>query len=188
MGRITPAMDEMRERDCTVSWWLGNFLGLIFIIPVCTPFIVLYTWLWGSDRLLSSSGLPTILFFFVIGVILHEFIHGITWAFFSGKPLRSFKFGIKFKILTPYAHATEDLPIQAYRIGIVMPGLVLGVVPCIAAILCGSSNLMLVGILMTAAAGGDIVMLWVLRHAGSHSLVRDHPDRLGCILIEPMTQ
>jgi hypothetical protein len=69
-----------------------------------------------------------------------------------------------------------------------MPGLALGVLPCLAAMVLGSGVLMLVGLAMTAAAGGDLLVVWLLRGAGRRSLVLDHPIRAGCWVLDDPAQ
>ena len=46
-----------------------------------------------------------------LGIVAHEAIHGLSWAYFSGRPLSAVKFGFQVKTLTPYAHCKE--PIEA---------------------------------------------------------------------------
>ena len=65
-----------------------------------------------------------------------------------------------------------------------MPGLVLGILPATAGLLLGSGGLLVFGIVFTAAAGGDFLILWMIRNVPSNSLVEDHPTRAGCYVFE----
>jgi len=38
--------------------------------------------------------------------------------------------------------------------------------------------------LFTIAAGGDFIVLWILRKTDSNNLVEDHPTRAGCFIYE----
>ena len=69
-----------------------------------------------------------------------------------------------------------------------MPCLALGVLPCLMAMVMGSGVLMLGGLAMTAAAGGDLLIVWLLRGAGRSSLVLDHPVRAGCWVLDDPAQ
>jgi hypothetical protein len=40
------------------------------------------------------------------------------------------------------------------------------------------------GLLFTFAAGGDALVLWLLRGVAPHRLVEDHPTRAGCFVWE----
>jgi len=57
----------------------------------------------------------------IIGVVLHELIHGIVFASFAKQGFKSIKFGIIWKMLTPYAHCKEPLRVRPYMLGVVMP-------------------------------------------------------------------
>ncbi|HET6528317.1 MAG TPA: hypothetical protein VFG39_06165, partial [Balneolaceae bacterium] len=39
------------------------------------------------------------------------------------------------------------------------------------------------GLLFTLAAGGDILILWLLRKVDDGLLVQDHPDLVGCVVL-----
>jgi hypothetical protein len=42
-----------------------------------------------------------------IGIILHELIHGITWAKYTKDGFKSIRFGVLWKFLTPIAIASH---------------------------------------------------------------------------------
>jgi hypothetical protein len=147
-----------------------------------------YALLWGLDRLGAgmaqfftlTSFLPSI----VVGIVVHEVLHGATWAWAAGRPLSAIRFGFNLATLTPYAHFTEPMPANAYRIGAAMPGVVLGIVPLLAALGTGSGWLAAFGTLFLVAAAGDIIILWMLRGVAASSTIQDHPSRPGCIVFD----
>jgi hypothetical protein len=51
------------------------------------------------------------------GIILHELIHGITWAKYTKDGFKSIRFGVLWKFLTPYCHCKEPLLVKHYIIG-----------------------------------------------------------------------
>ncbi|HEX5807060.1 MAG TPA: DUF3267 domain-containing protein, partial [Anaerolineales bacterium] len=114
----------------------------------------------------------------------HELIHGISWVLFGHKPFSSVKFGFQWKTLTPYAHLKEPVKVNAYRLGAFLPGFVLGILVYSLSLVLGDGNLFLFGLLHTAAAGGDWLVLWLLRKVKSGTLVEDHPTHAGCYVIE----
>ena len=107
-----------------------------------------------------------------------------SWAFFAKKPLGVIHLGFQWKTLTPYAHCKEPLEVNAYRLGAFMPGLVLGILPALAGILTGSGWLLMFGIFFTIAAGGDLLILWLIRSVPAGRLVEDHPPPAGCYVWE----
>lgn len=90
------------------------------------------------------------------------------------------KIGFSWKGLAPYAHCAEPMRASAYRLSIILPGLVLGILPGTLGIVLLSWPLLLWGLLMTIAAGGDLAVLWAIRGVPASAWVRDHPTKAGC--------
>lgn len=80
-------------------------------------------------------------------------------------------------------HPTQPISTKAYRWGIIAPGLILGILPFIASLVLGNAGLLGFGFIFTLAAGGDFMMLWIIRDIPEDSFVKDHPDRVGCEVV-----
>ena len=63
---------------------------------------------------------------FPLLVILHELIHGITWAFFARNYFHSIDFGFIWSTFSPHCTCSEPLGKWQYLLGAAMPTLVLG--------------------------------------------------------------
>ena len=95
------------RREYTITFNQANFYSLIFIIPILIIYGIPYYLIWGmaglkNDILLISNSLTDIIIFFlslVIGIIIHEFIHGIFWALKTKQGWDSIDFGINWKAL-----------------------------------------------------------------------------------------
>ncbi len=116
-----------------------------------------------------------------IGIVVHELIHGITWACYAPSGWKSISFGVMWKLLTPYCHCDEPMHIPGYMMGAMMPWpcVILGVIPSIVAMFIGNLPLLAWGILFIAAAAGDIWMTWLLTKENPKSMVLDHPSEAG---------
>lgn len=172
------------REDRSFSMTRANVYVLLMIVPIGAAFFLPYWILWGSFgaghwNLLMAAAV------FLGGVVVHEMLHGLTWIIAGSKPLEAVRIGIQWKSLTPYAHCTEPLDVGAYRWGAAVPGIALGIVPGIAAVALGSPEMLVFGFLFTLAAGGDALILWMLRDVPAGSLVEDHPTRAGCYVIAP---
>lgn len=75
--------------------------------------------------------------------------------------------------------------VSAYRLGGLMPGLVLGLILYALSLILGNGTLLLFGVIHTLAAGGDCLVLWLLRGVRPGALVEDHLTRAGSYVLEP---
>jgi hypothetical protein len=116
------------------------------------------------------------------GIILHELIHGLVWARFAKNGFKSIRFGVMWKMLTPYCHCKEPLKIKHYIIGASMPGILLGIIPSSIALFNGNFSLLLFGILFTVSACGDLLIIHLLRKEKMDDLALDHPSEVGCFV------
>lgn len=178
-----------KRREVSVSMAKANVFSMVTVLPLVALFYYSFVNRWGFASL--SRGVDLIfehvslsLFCLLIGVIVHELIHGFTWSLLGGHPHRAIRYGIQWRTLTPFAHCTMPLPARTYRVGALLPGLLLGVVPVLAGIDKGNSTLFVFGLLFTAAAGGDFLIVWLLRGVHPASRLEDHPTRAGCIVLE----
>ena len=182
------ALPAEGKRDVSISLERVNILAfpaaLLPLAVTLVPFLIL----WGGRALLAGG--RTLATWYILlpallgGVVLHEVIHGLSWALLARKPLRSIRFGIQWKTLTPYAHCTEVMTARTYRLGAAMPALLLGGVPAAVGLLLGSGAWVLYGMIFLVAAVGDFIVLWVLRHVPGDVLVEDHPARAGCYVYD----
>ena len=177
------------KRDLSISFYYANLYGVLAPLPFIALFAILYIARWGlaafTFDLLNIFANPLLfVFVLIMGIVLHELIHGVTWMIAGRKSWRAIKIGILWWALTPYAHCTEPLEVNAYRVGGVMPAVLLGIVPCFYSVVFGSGGWLAFGILFTLAAGGDMVMLWVLRNVERGKFVEDHPSKVGCLVID----
>jgi hypothetical protein len=171
------------RRDLSISMARANVIVVFASLPVAIAQFVIFVALHGMEKAFPTCSSTLLIVALVLGILVHEFIHGISWVLFGRKPLSSIKFGFQWKTLTPYAHLRESIEISAYRLGTFLPGFVLGILVYVLSLVLGDGNLFLFGLLHTSAAGGDWLVLWLLRHVKGGTLVEDHPTHAGCYVI-----
>jgi len=177
------------KREITMDAAKANIKAMLLIVPVLMVFGIPYIIFWKEQFSLSLiSGIASktilILVFIVIGTLLHEFIHGLFWAFYLKKGFKSIKFGVMWKFLTPYCHSKEPMKMKYYRLGAIMPCIILGIIPATLSLFTGSLAMFGFGVFFTIAAGGDLLMIWLLRAEKRDVLVQDHPDKIGCFILD----
>jgi hypothetical protein len=184
------------KEKITVSIVRANVFGVILIIPAILIFGLPYYFIWNEQfkidalieilqNLVNHSiylRMGVIILLIFGGIILHELIHGLVWAFYAESRFKAIKFGVMWKMLTPYCHCTEPLKVYQYITGAIMPGILLGIIPGIVAICCGNLGLLLWGIFFTIAACGDFIIVWLLRNEKSDDFAEDHPREAGCYI------
>ncbi len=173
--------------DLSISLARANVHTLAVSLPLVGLMLLAYLGLSPAGVAPTAAlTLPSTLLFLVVlvaGILTHEAIHGLAWAFFGRLPLRRIRFGFQASTLTPYAHALDPLPARAYRLGAVLPALLLGGLPFLVGTIVGSPSLALFGMIFVFAAGGDLLVLWLIRAVDARALVQDHPSRAGCIVL-----
>lgn len=177
------------KKDLSISMAMANLYSLFFALPAAIILVGAYLFLWGRQdlvdtRLMIFKHFSLSMLVLIIGILLHELLHGLTWTWLGKKPFNAIRYGINFKVLSPYAHCREPLNIRAYRWGALMPGLLLGIIPAALGIFSGNGALMSFGLLFTVAAGGDAIVLWSLRKEDRGALVLDHPSNAGCSIVK----
>jgi len=188
-------MDEPQQyvtkKDLSLPTTKATLLSFVIGLPIACLLLAIYLWQWGAAHYFNNASPQLFLYSFfgiiailIIGSVVHELIHGLSWAFFAHLPLTSIKFGFQWQMLTPYVHCPEPMEVNAYRLGGSMPLIILGLLPSLIGILTGSGWSIFFGFLFTLAASGDMLVLWLIRGVRRGQLVQDHPTRVGCYLIE----
>ena len=102
----------MKQRKMTISLVWANVFAAIFCFAILLLSSAAWYFVWGFPTfedfpmqfLPNHSPLLTSLIVFVAlmaGMVVHELIHGLTWAYFAKKGFKSIRFGIFWEMLTP---------------------------------------------------------------------------------------
>lgn len=143
--------EEYKKELLTFDLMKANLYAIFTIIPILILYGIPYFLVWQHSfnkeairnfiREYNNGVWTNIIAFLVIltiGVIVHELIHGITWARYTTKGFKSIKFGVQWKTMTPYCHCEEPLKVKHYIIGGIMPALILGFLPFVYSLVSGN--------------------------------------------------
>jgi Protein of unknown function (DUF3267). len=152
----------------------------IFALLTLLPHVLI----WGALEASLISPMNGFLFvgLFIAGVVVHEGIHGLGYAW-GGAAWAEIEFGFNWSGFAPYAHCTAPLRCGPYQWAIVLPGFVLGALPSAVGLIAGHWGTTLFAFAMLAAAGGDGLLLWTLRHVPQGAWVQDHPRKMGALVL-----
>ena len=121
---------------------------------------------------------------FVIGSLVHELIHAAFFLPFLPSGMKGLTFGYLKDKMVLYVHLKEPISVTGFRIGVIMPAIILGFFPIIFGLLYGYLSALLFGILLTVAAVGDLLLLVKTRHLHSGYMIKDQPDDIAVIAVE----
>src|SRR5690554_6044485 len=73
--------EGFEETNLTVGVVKANVMVLAIALPITLAFIILF-YIVNPDASLAKVSLLLILPTYLIGIVAHELIHGLTWAYF----------------------------------------------------------------------------------------------------------
>lgn len=186
-------LENFSKEELVIDLVKANKFGLLLFIPTTLLFGLPFFLIWMAhldfytiNKSFSSKAIATdgmlVFVYIILGIILHELIHGVTWALFAKKGFKSIKFGVFWKMLTPYCHCKVPLKVKHYIFGAITPAIFLGIIPAIIAIVNGNIWMLLFGMFFTMAAGGDFMIINLVRKENMNDFVQDHPSAAGCYI------
>jgi len=174
-------------REAVISPAAANVIALPLMVGTALAVGAAYWALWGAPALQAGLERAFNLWLFIpvflVGVLVHEALHGLGWWRFGRVPWSAIRFGFIWRALTPYAHCTAPLPVTAYRWGTALPGLLTGVLPVALGLATGAGVVLVLGAVLLTAAAGDALVLWVIRGVPGQARVLDHPSKVGCYVL-----
>lgn len=163
-----------------------NLLSVFIALPV--NFLFMFSYFLFNDFSLSSVYLPyaplLFLLIFLLLIVVHEAIHGITWGYFASDGRKSIEYGVIWQALTPYCTCSSPLTKKQYVWGALMPTIVLGFLPGVIAIITGWEPLFLLSQFMILAGAGDFLIvarLLLHRPKNAQVIYLDHPYECGLV-------
>jgi hypothetical protein len=167
-----------KEEILTISALKANIMVFITSLPIAAIGWLLFFRIYRFDYI---PDIPLWIFIIVlIGIVIHELIHGFVWGYFSKEKWKSIGFGVEWKYLTPYCTCSECLSYKAYVLGAIMPTIILGLIPYIISLVTGSYFCLFFSLLLILGGGGDIYIIYSIRNHKKAILV-DHPYLVGCV-------
>jgi hypothetical protein len=160
----------------------------LFILPAVLLLSIPFLLIWNNNILLNIKHILITKIYITLpilitGIIIHELLHGLTWALFAKGGIKSIKFGFSKNNYAPYCHCTVPIRLKYYIFGGLLPAVVLGFLPIILSWFTGNLAIFLFGVVFCIAAGSDILICCKLRNLNMDAFVQDFPDKPGCYLI-----
>jgi hypothetical protein len=174
----TPGYKKITVRPDFKKVTVISSLAAIAII-VLGILIQLLVW---KDTSFSIDFVLIIIFLaaYIAGLMLHELIHALAMRMISGVSFSNIQFGFNKRYLSPYTYCNKIVPVRGFRIGLLLPVLITGVLPMIIGIATNTLVITLIGGLLTASGVGDIIGFCHLVKLPGDALLYDYRYALGC--------
>ena len=176
-----------RRTDLRINMVTANVVSIVGAVALLALCIVAFSFIHPEVDLASGYSLIVLLAAFVVLIVVHELIHGLTWSRFTPNGFKDVEFGVMWNALAPYCACNAPLKKGPYILGAMMPLVTLGIIPLIVAFCIGSVPLLYIGALMVVGATGDIlIVLKLLDHKSTATdvLLYDHPTEGGSVIFE----
>lgn len=177
-----------RRVDLVVDVVQANVMAVVVMLPFLAAAAVLFFALNPVGEVyIPLSGMALWLMAFLVLVVLHEAIHGLTWGLMAPHGFKAIAFGVIWQMLTPYCTCNDGLKRWQYLLGGLMPTLILGFGLAGLATAQGSLCLFSLAEVMILGGGGDFLVVFkMLRHPQKDGAVYyDHPYECGLVVFEP---
>ncbi|MEL7245524.1 MAG: DUF3267 domain-containing protein [Cyanobacteria bacterium J06573_2] len=181
------------KKDLSVLDIEANIYAQIITLPFIGILIGLNIYIWKEQNFLNelSSFISTNFIIFILilflAYIIHVLIQGLTWQLFANNKSNTIRYGIRRTSrgsVSFQAYCKEPIELKVYKLGITIPGLILGLIPAVLGIFTGNSFVFVFGLFGILYSGEDILILWLLRNIEANSLVKTHSKKTGCYIID----
>ena len=174
------------RHDLTIGLVKANIIALLVTILLSVIGMGLYYLIHHRLDMSGFNGLTFFIVFFVL-IVVHELIHGFTWSRFTPNHFKDISFGFMINSLTPYCTCRAPLKKGPYILGTAMPLIILGILPMIIGIIAGNMSFLLMGILQSASAMGDVMIIQkvlAFKSSAIDIVYMDHPTEAGLVIFE----
>lgn len=174
------------EKSLIISISEANKKCIGVMLPFMLAILLLYTCV-NKTELFSVKLLVWQCPFTLLLTVVHELIHGITWAIFAKEHFKSIRVGVIWKALTPYCNCKEPLEKWQYILGAAMPTLILGIGLGLYAVITGNLLWLYVAEFMILGGGGDaLIIRRILQYRSDkkEQVCHDHPYECGVVIFE----
>ena len=180
-----PEVEGYEREMRTISMLRANGFALVLMVGLGALLGVPFFMIWGAGAVGGYGEMLVLLAVIVLGTVVHELIHGVTWMICTHSSFGHLSFGVLPGGV--YCHIDKPMTKRYYVIGALMPLLLMGVVPMVAAFFIGSFLWFLSALTFIVAAAGDMMIVWAIRKESVDTLVYDHPSEAGCLVYHKVT-
>jgi len=168
----------------TVNIVRAQMLSLILFAALFLPALAVNIFAFNRPFFVLKPAWEIVLAIAVcaVGLVCHELTHALAAIVFGKQKITDIKFGADLKRGILYCHMREPMKLNAYRIVLLAPLVLTGIIPLVIVMCLGSAVLIMICSLLAAGSAGDILMLLALHKAPKNAFVLDHPSAAAYFL------
>lgn len=114
--------------------------------------------------------------------ILHELFHLIGYTLFAKIPYKDISIGFDFKTLYFYTECSKFLKPKIYKLILIFPLIILGILPYCIGIFFENVYLASLGLVLITSSSADIIYIILIKNAPYNSLIKTSKNFDGFIL------
>lgn len=165
---------QLHRFDTTKINNLALYIFLIsFLISMLLNFLVAKRPLLLTSKVYFDIIL--IIAIFIVGLAMHEGLHALAALVFGKCQAKDIKFGVNFMQGMLYCHVEKPINASAYKIMLLLPAILTGLIPLIIVTFLGNIFLIIVFCMLLCGGAGDIIMFVNLNKLDNDTLILDHP-------------
>jgi hypothetical protein len=86
---------NITKKEITITPWEANLYAFFGVLPIVVLLWAIFIKMVGKNNFWANAIPNGVVFFSVIilGIFIHEILHGIGWSFFAEKGFKSIKLG-----------------------------------------------------------------------------------------------
>lgn len=182
----TKKTQDLFEREVTVK---GRHLlaAAAILVTAFVGTMRLFEFVWRRDALgdvlRQPGGWMGAVAVVAVSAVVHEGLHGLAWRTAARVPWRSIAVRPTWRGLGFVARANVPMPARAYRAGMVLPAVVMGIMPVVLGSFAAVGLVVVWGLFFLFECFPDIAVLLAMRKVPAGAWVRDHPMELGCRVV-----
>lgn len=161
-----------------------NKMAIVYMAVIGLLALMIYSFIWGIQLEWQFSFFIKLCVLYIVGIVLHESFHAVGFFLFGKAAWDDVEFGLLPKHFVPYVHCKIPLAIRAYRIALLLPIAVTGILPLVIGMMIGKGILVFAAVLLMAGGIGDWLIFQRLRSFCADAQVEDHASAIGCIVYE----
>jgi hypothetical protein len=168
----------------TVANWRQTLASGATLLVTWASALALFEARWQRSALADAyrqpGGWAGVLVLVAFSAVLHEILHAGAWRLFGQLPRKAIAVRPTWQVMGFAARVILPLSMRAFRAGLAVPFIMMGIVPILAGAVTGNGLFLIWGLFFSLECFSDLGTLFATLHVPADILVLSHPTKSGC--------